>query len=235
MVAFLVHRSDHDFRDSGLQAGVQQLRRGSAGADAGRHGDLGFLRRELVVMFGIIAGTIWFFFYTWKRSVKMQAFMDRLMLRLADLRRCHPQSHDGALDAHAGDDVRRRRAAGRSARFRRRRIRATTSTTSRPRESSRKSAPAPASRRPCRTAEVFPNMVLQMVAIGEEAGSLDAMLSQGRRLLRAGGGRRRRSAVQPDGTDDHGGAGHADRRHGDRHVPADLQDGRGGLTGPGTR
>ena len=33
-------------------------------------------------MFGLIAGTIWFFFYTWKRSVKMQAFMDRLMLRL---------------------------------------------------------------------------------------------------------------------------------------------------------
>jgi type IV pilus assembly protein PilC len=26
--------------------------------------------------------------------------------------------------------------------------------------------------------EVFPNMVLQMVAIGEEAGSLDAMLSK---------------------------------------------------------
>ena len=33
----------------------------------------------------------------------------------------------------------------------------------------------------------------------------------------------------PDGADDHGGPRHADRRHGDRHVPADLQAGPGGL------
>ena len=31
---------------------------------------------------------------------------------------------------------------------------------------------------------LFPNMVIQMIAVGEESGSLDAMAAQGRRLLR---------------------------------------------------
>ena len=47
-----------------------------------------------------------------------------------------------------------------------------------PRRSSRKSAPAPASRWPCRTAMCSPTWCIQMVAIGEESGSLDAMLSK---------------------------------------------------------
>ena len=64
---------------------------------------------------------------------------------------------------------------------------------------------------------------------GDRRAGRDAR--QGRRLLRGRGGRRGRGALLPDGTDDHGGAGHADRRHGDRHVPADLQDGPSGLDG----
>ena len=32
--------------------------------------------------------------------------------------------------------------------------------------------------------DLFPNMVIQMIAVGEESGSLDDMASQGRRLLR---------------------------------------------------
>ena len=42
------HRGDHDFRDPGVQAGVHELRRRPAGADADRDGDLGLLRRVLV-------------------------------------------------------------------------------------------------------------------------------------------------------------------------------------------
>ena len=50
---------------------------------------------------------------------------------------------------------------------------------------------------------------------------------QGRRLLRAGGRRRGRRAVQPDGADHHGGPGRPHRRPRGRHVPADLQAGPG--------
>ena len=33
-------------------------------------------------IFGSIGGALWFFFYTWKRSEKMQSTMDRLLLKL---------------------------------------------------------------------------------------------------------------------------------------------------------
>ena len=49
--------------------------------------------------------------------------MDRLLLQDAGLRRPDRQVGDRALDPHAGDDVRRRRAAGRGARLGRRRLR----------------------------------------------------------------------------------------------------------------
>ncbi len=38
------HRHHHDFRDPGVQTGVRELRRGTAGHDARRHGDIGLLR-----------------------------------------------------------------------------------------------------------------------------------------------------------------------------------------------
>ena len=77
---------------------------------------------------------------------------------------------------------------------------------------------------------VFPSMVLQMTAIGEESGALDSMLSQGGRLLRGRGRRGGRGALLPDGAAHHGGAGRPHRRPGGRHVPADLQDGFRDLT-----
>jgi type IV pilus assembly protein PilC len=128
-------------------------------------------------MFGLIAGTIWFFFYTWKRSVKMQAFMDRLMLRLPIFgnvirkatmarwaRTLATMFAAGvplveALDSVAG-------ASGNHVYYvATKQIQQEVSTGTSLTQSMQNSA-------------VFPNMVLQMVSIGEEAGSLDAMLSK---------------------------------------------------------
>jgi type IV pilus assembly protein PilC len=128
-------------------------------------------------MFGIIAGTIWFFFYTWKRSMKMQAFMDRLMLRLpifGDVIRKATMARWArtlstmfaagvplveALDSVSG-------ASGNYVYY--------VSTKKIQQEVSTGVSLTQA----MQNSEVFPNMVLQMVAIGEEAGSLDAMLSK---------------------------------------------------------
>jgi type IV pilus assembly protein PilC len=128
-------------------------------------------------MFGIIIGSIWFFFYSWKRSVKMQAFMDRLMLRLpifGDVIRKATMARWArtlstmfaagvplveALDSVAG-------ASGNYVYY--------VSTKAIQQEVSTGISLTQA----MQNSQVFPNMVLQMVAIGEEAGSLDAMLSK---------------------------------------------------------
>ena len=39
------------------------------------------------LIFGVIGGGLYFFFQAWKRNEKVQRFMDRLLLRAADLRR----------------------------------------------------------------------------------------------------------------------------------------------------
>ena len=128
-------------------------------------------------IFGGIGFAGWFFFYTWKRSRKMQMFMDRFMLRVpvfGDLvrksaiarwtRTLSTMFAAGvplveALDSVAG-------AAGNYDYYvATKKIQAEVST-----GSSLTSAMA--------GTEVFPNMVIQMVTIGEEAGSLDAMLSK---------------------------------------------------------
>ena len=80
---------------------------------------------------------------------------------------------------------------------------------------------------------LFPNMVVQMIAVGEESGSLDEMAAEGGRLLRGGRGRRRGRAEQPARAADHGDPRRAGRRPGHRHVPADLQAGRGHLGSTG--
>ncbi|HXV11847.1 MAG TPA: type II secretion system F family protein [Burkholderiales bacterium] len=128
-------------------------------------------------IFGGVGFAGWFFFYTWKRSKKMQMFMDRVMLRIpvfGDLVRKSAIARwtrtlatmfaagvplVEALDSVAG-------AAGNYDYYvATKKVQSEVST-----GSSLTSAMA--------GTEVFPNMVIQMVTIGEEAGSLDAMLSK---------------------------------------------------------
>jgi type IV pilus assembly protein PilC len=128
-------------------------------------------------IFSILGGSIWFFFYTWKRSRKMQRVMDRLVLRLPIFgaviekatiarwtRTLATMFAAGvplvdALDSVAG-------AAGNQLYFEAtKRIQGEISTGTSLTVAMQNSA-------------VFPNMVLQMVAIGEESGALDSMLNK---------------------------------------------------------
>ena len=128
-------------------------------------------------IFGAIGGGFWFFFYTWKRSEKMQQTMDRILLRVpvfGDLIRKSAVARwtrtlsttfaagvplVEALDSVAG-------AAGNYVYFvATKKIQGEVAT-----GSSLNSA--------MQGTDVFANMVIQMVAIGEEAGSLDAMLGK---------------------------------------------------------
>jgi len=120
---------------------------------------------------------IWFFFYSWKRSVTMQRVIDRIVLRIpvfgdvirkATIARwCRTLSTMFAagvplvesLDSVAG-------AAGNYVYYEAtKRIQTEVSTGTGLTVS-------------MGNANVFPSMVLQMVAIGEESGALDAMLSK---------------------------------------------------------
>lgn len=129
------------------------------------------------LIFGTIGGGLWFFFYTWKRSRKMQMTMDRLFLRVpvfGDVirkatiarwsRTLSTMFAAGVPLVEALDSV-----AGASGNYvyyeATRRIQSEVSTGTSLTVSMQNS-------------EVFPNMVIQMVAIGEESGSLDAMLSK---------------------------------------------------------
>jgi type IV pilus assembly protein PilC len=128
-------------------------------------------------IFGSIGGGIWFFFYTWKRSRKMQHVMDRLMLKLPVF---GPVMEKGILARWARtlstmfaagvplveslDSV---GGASGNVVFEdaTRAIREEVSTGSGLTIAMQNSG-------------VFPSMVLQMTAIGEESGSLDSMLSK---------------------------------------------------------
>ena len=128
-------------------------------------------------IFGSIGGALWFFFYTWKRSEKMQGSMDRLMLKLPVIghiirkatiarfsRTLSTMFSAGvplveALDSVAG-------AAGNRVYYdATKRIQSEIST-------------GTSLTVAMQNASVFPNMVLQMTAIGEESGALDSMLSK---------------------------------------------------------
>ncbi len=122
-------------------------------------------------------GALWAFFYTWRRSTKMQIVMDRLALRMpifGDLVRKSAIARwtrtlatmfaagvplVEALDSVAG-------AAGNYEYF------AAT------KKIQTEIATGTSLTIAMQNSEVFPNMVVQMVSIGEEAGSLDAMLSK---------------------------------------------------------
>ncbi len=128
-------------------------------------------------IFGSIGFGIWFFFYTWKRSMSMQATMDRLILKVPVFgplirkatiarwaRTLATMFSAGvplveALDSVAG-------AAGNRVYYD-----ATKKVQS---EISTGTSLTVA----MQNTNVFPNMVLQMTAIGEESGALDAMLSK---------------------------------------------------------
>ena len=129
------------------------------------------------LIFGGLGGGIWLFFNTWKRSEKMQFFMDRMILKVpvfGDLvrkatiarwtRTLATMFAAGvplveALDSVAG-------AAGNKVYYNAtKKIQQEVSTGSSLTVSMQNSG-------------VFPNMVLQMCSIGEESGSLDGMLSK---------------------------------------------------------
>ncbi|MFA7242377.1 MAG: type II secretion system F family protein [Sulfuricellaceae bacterium] len=129
------------------------------------------------IIFSSIGGSIYAFMYTWKRSKTMQHFMDRLMLKLPIFgpviekatiarwtRTLSTMFAAGvplveALNSVAG-------AAGNILYYEAtKKIQAEVSTGTSLTVS-------------MQNAELFPSMVLQMVAIGEESGALDAMLGK---------------------------------------------------------
>lgn len=128
-------------------------------------------------IFGSLGFGIWFFFYTWKRSLAMQSTMDRLILKVPVFgplvrkatiarwtRTLATMFTAGvplveALDSVAG-------AAGNRIYF--------DATKKIQSEISTGTSLTVA----MQNTEVFPNMVLQMTAIGEESGALDSMLSK---------------------------------------------------------
>jgi type IV pilus assembly protein PilC len=128
-------------------------------------------------IFSAVGGGVWFFFYTWKRSLAMQATMDRLILKIpvfGELIRKATIARFSrtlatmfaagvplveALDSVAG-------AAGNRVYYD-----ATKLVQS---EISTGTSLTVA----MQNSEVFPSMVLQMTAIGEESGALDTMLSK---------------------------------------------------------
>ncbi|EUJ09858.1 type II secretory pathway, component PulF [Methylophilaceae bacterium 11] len=128
-------------------------------------------------IFGSIGFGLWFFFYTWKRSEKMQHTMDRLILKapifgelirkatIARFARTLSTMFAAgvplveALDSVAG-------ASGNRVYYdATKRIQSEIST-------------GTSLTVAMQNADVFPNMVLQMTAIGEESGALDSMLSK---------------------------------------------------------
>ena len=128
-------------------------------------------------IFGFLGGGTYFFFESWKRSEKMQKAMDRLLLRVpvfGDLvnksavarwtRTLSTMFAAGVPLVEALDSV---GGASGNAVF----AEAT--------EAIQKDVSTGASlTTSMQTTGVFPNMVLQMCAIGEESGSLDAMLGK---------------------------------------------------------
>ncbi len=128
-------------------------------------------------IFGGIGGGFYTFFYFWKRSKKMQNIMDRIMLKLPVFgelirkasiarwsRTLATMFAAGVPLIEAFDSV--AGAAGNAVYFE--------ATKSIQREVSTGNSMTSA----MQNTDVFPSMVIQMVTIGEESGSLDAMLSK---------------------------------------------------------
>ena len=136
-----------------------------------------FMVANWYLVFGILGGSLYGFFFMWKRSEKMQAVMDRLLLRLpifGDIIRKATMARWArtlstmfaagvplveALDSVAG-------ASGNYVYYMAtKQIQSEVSTGTNLTVS-------------MQNTNVFPNTVIQMVSIGEESGQLDAMLSK---------------------------------------------------------
>src|SRR3954451_15082070 len=129
------------------------------------------------LIFGVLGGGLYFFFQSWKRSLRMQKFMDRLLLRVpvfGDLvnkssvarwtRTLSTMFAAGVPLVEALDSV---GGASGNAVF----MEATE-------QIQRDVSTGSSLTASMTTTGVFPVMVLQMCAIGEESGSLDAMLGK---------------------------------------------------------
>jgi len=129
------------------------------------------------LIFGSLIAAVWGFFYAWKRSLKVQYFMDRLFLHLPVFgpviqkatiarwsRTLSTMFAAGVPLVEALDSV-----AGASGNLiyhdATKKIQSEVST-------------GTSLTLSMQNADIFPNMVLQMVAIGEESGALDDMLSK---------------------------------------------------------
>lgn len=129
------------------------------------------------LIFSVIGGGLWFFFYTWKRSKPMQHAMDRIMLKApifgAILKKAAVARWTRTLSTMFAAGVPLVEAlpsvAGASGNI----IFYDATLKIRDDVSSGVSLAYA-----MRTANIFPGMVLQMVAIGEESGALDSMLSK---------------------------------------------------------
>ena len=136
-----------------------------------------FFVKYWYLIFGILGGGIYFFLQSWKRSVKMQKAMDRLLLRVPVFgelvnksciarwtRTLSTMFAAGVPLVEALDSV---GGASGNAVFQEatEQIQKDVSTGS-------------ALTTSMQTTGVFPTMVIQMCAIGEESGSLDAMLGK---------------------------------------------------------
>ncbi|MDO9189390.1 MAG: type II secretion system F family protein, partial [Sulfurimicrobium sp.] len=129
------------------------------------------------LIFGGIGGGLWFFFYTWKRSRAMQEVMDRLFLKLPIFgaviekatiarwsRTLATMFAAGVPLVEAMESV--AGAAGNIVYYNAtKKIQSEVST-------------GTSLTVAMQNTNLFPNMVLQMVTIGEESGSLDSMLSK---------------------------------------------------------
>ncbi|WP_198116437.1 type II secretion system F family protein [Massilia rhizosphaerae] len=136
-----------------------------------------FVVKWWYLIFGSLFGALYFFFQTWRRSLKMQQFMDRVLLRIpvfGDVirkgtiarwtRTLATMFAAGVPLVEALDSV--GGAAGNYVYLEAtKRIQTEVST-----GTSLTAA--------MQNANVFPNMVTQMVAIGEESGALDGMLGK---------------------------------------------------------
>ena len=211
----------------GLREDVQGLRRRAARADADGHRHLALSCRRTSCYLIIGRRSPVFALKRWTTAPsKGRAVLGRAVPEVADLRVAAAEGRGRALLAHARDHALVGRADPRRARDRRAHRRQRGRRARDPDRTKASIAEGKTIAEPLQGSKVFPGMVVQMIAVGEQTGAMDAMLSKIadfyddevdtavdaltsllEPLLMVGPGRR-------------------DRRAARRDVPADLQDRR---------